>query len=164
MEKTCYSGIWRRIKRHGKGKEYNDCGYLIFEGEYFYGKHWNGKGYDGTEKNNLAYELKDGKEYIKVYYKGRLKFEGEFKNGLRNRKGKEYYNDWLKFEGEYKNDLRNGKGKEYNDKGNLIFEGEYLINRKWDGKGYDINGNGIYELHNGNGILKNMMNIILPKN
>ena len=30
-------------KRNGKGKEYNDNGDLIFEGEYLNGKRWNGK-------------------------------------------------------------------------------------------------------------------------
>ena len=42
-----------------------------------------------------------------------------------NIKGKEYdgESDNLLFEGEYKNGKRNGKGKEYNDVGELIFEG-----------------------------------------
>ena len=41
------------------------------------------------------------------------------------------------------------KGKEYL-KGKLEFEGEYLFNKKWNGKGYDENGNILYELINGN--------------
>ena len=45
------------------------------------------------------------------------------------------------------------KGKLYiNEK--LEFEGEYLYNRKWNGKGYDENCNIIYELINGNGQVK----------
>ena len=55
-----------------------------------------------------------------------------------NKKGKEYdsnYN-YLKFEGEYLNKKRNGKGKEYNWRGNLIFEGEYLIGYELRGKYY----------------------------
>ena len=48
---------------------------------------------------------------------------------------KEYdYNYNLIFEGEYKNGERNGKGKGYNGDGKLIFEGEYLNGRKWNGK------------------------------
>ena len=31
---------------------------------------------------------------------------------------------------------------------------KYLIDGKWDGKGYNQNGNVIYELHNGNGMVK----------
>ena len=46
---------------------------------------------------------------------------------------------------------RNGKGKEYFFNGKLKFEGEYLNNKKWNGKGYDENGNITYELINGNG-------------
>ena len=30
---------------------------------------------------------------------------------------------------------RNGKGKEYNHKGELIFEGEFLNGKRWNGKG-----------------------------
>ena len=42
---------------------------------------------------------------MKVYdYKGKLIFEGEYLNGLKNGKGKEYdYDGKLKFEGEYLN-------------------------------------------------------------
>ena len=36
----------------------------------------------------------------------------------------------------------------------MEFEGEYRYDRKWNGKGYDENGNIIYELINGNGKVK----------
>ena len=42
--------------------------------------------------------------------------------------------------------------KKYYNSGELKFEGEYLFDKKWNGKGYDKNGNIIYELNNGNGI------------
>ena len=42
------------------------------------------------------------------------------------------------------------KGKQY-IKGKLEYEGEYLFYNKWNGKGYDENGNIKYELINGNG-------------
>ena len=46
-------------------------------------------------------------------------------------KGKEYKDDGkLIFDGEYLDDKRNGKGKEYNDDGKLIFDGEYLNGEK----------------------------------
>ena len=68
--------------KNGKGKEYDNRGLLIFEGEYINGTR-NGK----------------GKEY---FDNGKLKFEGEYHYGLRNGKGKEYFkNGELKFEGEY---------------------------------------------------------------
>ena len=50
-------------------------------------------------------------------------------------KGKEYEGDELVFEGEYLNGKRwNGKGKEYFDD-KLLFEGEYLNGKRWNGYG-----------------------------
>ena len=42
------------------------------------------------------------------------------------------------------------KGKEYLN-GKLEFEGDYLFDKKFNGKGYDENGNIKYELINGDG-------------
>ena len=36
----------------------------------------------------------------------------------------------------------------------MEFEGEYLYNKKCNGKGYDNHGNLLYELKNGNGKVK----------
>ena len=85
-------------------------------------------------------------------------------NGKRHGKGKEYYNNGnIKFEGEYLNGKRNGKGKEYYYNGKIKFNGEYFNNKKWEGQGYDQKGNIIYELNNGNGIIKeyNAFDILL---
>ena len=100
---------------------------LRFEGEYLNGKR-HGK----------------GKEYNKY---SELTFEGEYLNGKRHGKGKEYNTfGELTFEGEYLNGKRNGKGKEY--KNYLLFEGEYLNNMRWNGTGYNAEGNAIYKLNN----------------
>ena len=40
----------------------------------------------------------------------------------------------------------------------LKYEGEYLYDKKWSGKGYDDNGNIIYELNNGNGTIEEYEN------
>ena len=40
----------------------------------------------------------------------------------------------LLYEGEYKDGKRNGKGKEYNSIGMLIFEGIFTNGEKWRGK------------------------------
>ena len=45
-------------------------------------------------------------------------------------------------------------GKYYYIDGKLEYEGEYLYNKKWNGKGYDEKGNIIYELNNGTGKVK----------
>ena len=102
-----------------------------------------------------------------------LIFEGKYKNGKRNGKGKEYYPDGkTKFEGEYLNgkikygkkyDIngkvilkidRNGKGKEYYNNGVIRFLGTYLNGKRWNGKGYNYYGNEIYELRSGCGKIK----------
>ena len=61
-------------------------------------------------------------------------FEGEYLNGLRNGKGI-YYTCYVRIECEFLNGRMNGKGKEYNNKGEIMFEGEYLNGKKWTGKG-----------------------------
>jgi len=38
--------------------------------------------------------------------------------------------------------MRNGKGKEYNNKGDLIYKGEYLNRKRWNGKGKEYNNDG----------------------
>ena len=80
-------------------------------------KKWNGKGFNGID--NIIYELKNGKGYIKEYY---------FNDKLK-----------LKFEGDYLDNYKI-KGKEYNG-GKLEYEGEYAFNKKWNGIGYDKNSN-----------------------
>ena len=61
------------------------------------------------------------------------------------------------FEGGYLNGKSNGNGKEYDNEGILIFEGQYLDNKKWDGKGYNKFNNIIYELKNGKGLMKEFL-------
>ena len=176
LDELRYEGEFLKGKKNGIGKEYNgDNKGLIFEGEFKNGLKWNGKGYDGL--NNIVYELKNGKGYVKYYlWNGKLFYECEYINGLRNGKGKEYnYFGNLTFDGEYM-EGRIKKGKQYYLEGGLLFEGEYLYNRKlkgkyynkgkleyegeflydkkYNGKGYDENGNIIYELKNGNGKVK----------
>ena len=62
-------------------------------------------------------------------------FEGEFKEGKRNGKGKEYNSDGkMIYEGEFLYGKRHGIGKEYDGDGLLIYDGEYAFG-KWHGKG-----------------------------
>ena len=99
--------IYKLKNGTGNIREYDDEGYLEYEGQYSNGKR-NGK----------------GKEYDN---NGKFLFEGEYLNGKRNGNGKEYDNNGnLLFEGIY----NNGKiwyGKEYkNNRIYKIFEGERL--------------------------------------
>ena len=140
-----FEGEYLNGQRNGIGKEYNYSGKLLFEGEYKYGRKWNGKFYNGND----IYELKDGKGNIKENRDYYITYEGEYKNGLRDGKGKEYfYENKFIFEGEYKygkrwngkfyygDELKNGKGfiRDYIYIYDTIFEGEYLYGEK-NGKG-----------------------------
>ena len=167
-----FEGEYINGMKNGKGKIYYSNGKIKFDGEFYYNRKWNGKGYDIN--NNIIYELKNGKGFIKEYnnngdllyeceylygsgngkgkvYNNNFIFEGEFMDGYKY-KGKEYYEGKLIFEGEYLYNLKR-RGKYYVDE-KLEYEGEYFFDKKWNGKGYDKNGNIIYELHNGNGNVK----------
>ena len=126
-------------------------------------------------KNQCQIELiieKNGN--VKEYYKNTniLVYEGEYKNGKRNGKGKEYYFDKsIKFQGEYLKGeplngtgldeigniilkLEKGIGKEYYDNGIIQFEGEYYKGRRWNGKGYNYKGKEEFKIKYGKGIGK----------
>ena len=79
---------------------------MQFKGEYKNGNRWNGKGYN--YKGEEIFEIKNGRGKGKIFdYKGNLKFEGEYLNGVRNGKGKEFYEDGrILFEGEYYDDIK----------------------------------------------------------
>ena len=119
-----------------RGIEYYIIGTKKFEGNYKYGKRWNGILYDINMKHN--YELKMGDGYIKEYYEnGCLLFEGEIKNGIKNGKGKEYDEcGHLIFEGDFNKGIKNGKGKIYNYSGDLIYDGEFVNGKKIKGNIY----------------------------
>ena len=196
--KIKFEGEYSKGKRNGKGREFDlDTGNLLFYGEYFNGKKWNGieityhifnwnrgKKFSEIEyikgkkwnikifdvKGNIIQELINGNGIISEYESPYiLIFEGEYKNGERNGKGKEYEIGKVQFEGEYLNGKKNGKGKEFeiikeplfevnnlNEKGKdksdiILFEGTYFDGKRWNGIGYDHNHNKIYELIDGNG-------------
>ena len=174
--KLIFEGEFKNGERNGKGKEYDYLGKVEFEGEYLNGEK-NGKGKEYS-LDDIIFEgeylngEKNGKG-IKYISRDKIEFEGEYKDGkkwsgkeydlkepvfyeLKDGKGffKQYYRDYF-FEGEYYNGERNGKGKEYNYGRNvLLFEGEYLNDKRWNGKGYDLFNKNIYILKNGNGFMK----------
>ena len=129
------------------GKKYKGIGYdkdNNKEDELKYGN-----GYVKEVKNDIIYEWKyvngeingNGKEYS---YDGQLNFEGEYLYGVKI-KGKEYLENEIIFEGEFINDKKwKGKGKEYNRINQLIFEGEYQYGLRLKGKEY-IKGKLVYE-------------------
>jgi len=124
---------------------------LIFEGEYLNGKKC-GYGneyryYTKTIENDSDSDNNSVKSFGSLlgFYS-----DHSYSSSEKNETGTIYF---LKFEGEYLFDFKK-RGKEYFRNEKLEFEGEYVLNKKWEGKGYDENGNVIYELHNGNGKVK----------
>ena len=131
-----FEGYYTNGKRNGRGKEYD--GDTIFEGEFLNGIK-NGKGVEYNQKSIL--------------------FEGEYLNGKKwNGIAKEYYyfkyssdKYKLKFVGNYCDGVK--IGIEYDSEGDLLFEGKYLDDKKWNGT--IINNNGfLYHIKNGNGKVK----------
>ena len=62
--------------------------------------------------------------------------------------GKEFNLDnKLIFEGEYKNKRKDGEGKEYHEcNGKIKFEGKYLKGKRWNGIGYNLDGEKDFEI------------------
>ena len=155
-----FEGEYLHGKRNGKGKEISHINKILFEGEYLNGCKWNGKIYD--TKNNKIYEIKNGCGYFKKFdCNNVLKIEGEYLNGKLNGEVKEYRNDFdvkgkFLYKGEYSYGKRNGKGKEYSKhNGELLFAGEFLNGKKWNGKLYNqFNTDEVYEIKNGRGMVK----------
>ena len=152
------------------GKKWNGKGCYIDIKKYCKDKNYrmeNELGYKFNEDDsNIYYEIKDGAGLMIDYDDEEYVYEGEYLNGERNGYGRDYklFNNYLFIhEGEYLNGKRNGKGKEYinNDiqsaiggSARLIFEGEYIKGKRWNGKGYDGNKKIVYEIKNGKGYIK----------
>ena len=167
-----YEGEYIEGKKSGKGKELSNFGELIYEGEYLNDKR-NGQGkeykygenflvFEGQFLNGQRWEG-IGKEYDTNVYC--LSFEGEYKTGKKNGKAKEYYYVYddsdpnrkikfkpkIKFEGNYLDGEKEGECMEYHKNGKIKFKGVYSKGLKWDGVGYDENGEIILEMKNGEG-------------
>ena len=133
-----YEGEFENDKRNGYGKEYKD-GKIIFEGKYLNGERWEGY----------------GKEFNNEINNDKIGFEGEYKNGKRNGKGKEYFNEnIIKFEGNYLDGEREGEGIEYFENGKIKFKGEFTEGKRKKGKGFNIKGEVVYEIKDGEGNIK----------
>ena len=112
-----------------KDDKFNGLGTLYYTNKCFY------KGYfkDGEKERGLE-TFPNGDEYTGVYKKNKFhgegilenkrlsyKYEGEFKNGLKEGKGTEKYKNGAVYSGEFKRNLRNGKGKLSKLDGSPIF-------------------------------------------
>ncbi len=132
----------------------------------------------GRRSGDGIYNYANGNEYIGEFYKGnkhgygKLKFyengkyvgcyEGYFKNGYYDGKGKIHMFDNYNYEGYFKKGKYDGKGKYYSNTGNLKYEGSFK-NGNFHGQGqYDEFNNKICYIGSfkkdkfcGKGVLKN---------
>jgi antitoxin component YwqK of YwqJK toxin-antitoxin module len=107
----------------------------------------NGLGKDYSADGKLIYEgdfkndLRDGNG---VYYYNGYKYIGQFKEGKEDGQGKLYTPDGvLTYEAEFKSDLPEGKGKQYTITGTLVYEGDFKAG-KYNGEGIGYYSEGKY--------------------
>ena len=93
---------------------------------------------EGHDKKDLSQEINYETYITDLLFVGEYIDDNAVKDKRnRNGKGFEYHDNKFVFEGEYKNGIIvNGKGKIYDNKGNIIFNGEY-INGKRNGHVYE---------------------------
>ena len=97
--------------------------------------------YKGSQKGETLqwvgyFDNGEKSKFGKLYNdEGRLIYEGEYKNGIRNGEGTYHYNRGLKYEGEFANGLREGHG---------VFQWE--DGTRWEGpfKNNEMHGQGTY--------------------
>ena len=158
-----YKAEYKDGKRNGYGEE--NKGEHTFKGEFKDGEYWNGKYKEEDCHYSESEWYPDEKRYYTI-------LEAEYKDGkiwnasgyINITKGSGigtiydnhtyYKNETLLFKGMYSDGEKNGKGCEYYENGKIKFEGEYFHDKRWNGQGYDPNGNIVYELKKGKGIIK----------
>lgn len=152
-----YRGEIKNGLRNGFGEEIN------LKGNYYYAGIWK----NGKRTGNCLI-LKKREDGVNVYFSknktitglfkmtgegtyiwpNQEKYVGNWKEGMRNEKGKKYYlNGVLEYDGEWENDKKEGKGKVYREKdGSLSYDG-YWINGERNGWGtyYRESGKKKYE-------------------
>ena len=126
-----------------EGKEYYCNGQIIFIGEYYDGRRWNGNiyNYQGKEINEVKY----GKWEVNDDNINKLKYEGKFLNDMKNGKGREYYersdltNNGLYLSNKKKQteyDENGSKKEKINSDNELIYSGTFLKGKRWNGFEY----------------------------
>jgi hypothetical protein len=133
-EDDTYVGHMINGLKNGKGK-YTFKNGNIYDGEYKNDK-MNGYGiYEDMEFIYEGYFLNDKKhgQGSEVNKTNTYRYEGEWKDNLKNGLGKEILPDKSRYEGTYLNGKKNGKGKLYLSNGS-IYDGE-LKNDKLEGHG-----------------------------
>lgn len=165
LTSVCYIGKFKDGFKDGYGIEYWEFGgkYLVdYEGDFKKGK-YHGEGIDYLSEVSVPYDsITEMRE--KIYSQTEentvrvepiclsLKYyEGEFKEGEYDGKGKAYWSvvdnkEILTYEGEFEAGTFNGDGISYFDNGNIEYKGKFK-NGYYNGKGtlYDEQGNIVHK-------------------
>lgn len=132
-----YTGIPKCISIE-EAKEFSSKGELLFEGSFVLDRSFNHIWY-----NSFDLWKKDGEGTEYYENTDRVKFEGEYKLGLREGNGNEFYdNGQLKITGNWVNNILQGEVQIYYENGNLAYNGQWFDFKR--------NGYGIQYYENGN--------------
>jgi hypothetical protein len=124
---TKYVGSWVNGKRDGQGTQtYPNEGTKT----YPTGSKYLGEWKDGKMNGQGTYTNSYGDKYV-----------GEYKDGERIGQGTLTWTNGDKYVGSWKNGNRNGQGTTTIYESGNKYVGEYKDNQKWNGTGYDKNGN-----------------------
>ena len=172
-----YEGEFEEGQFHGMGK-WTSQNEEIIEGEFRNGQPWNVKRYDSNEI--CSYSIKDGIPAWGECEFDLNKYEGEWKNNFPNGNGVlktgdfHYEGEWLNgefhgkgyleefsetdyegrhyflnYEGEFKSGKKHGQGTWTSHNSKTI--GEFRDDNPWNTKRYDLSGNLIDEIKEGDG-------------
>lgn len=143
---TIYDGTVQLGKCNGLGKQFDDKGQLVYEGQFVddaYGGdgvlyYLSGiKAYEGEFSSNLFNGI--GKAYSEG---GALVYEGEFSNGYYSGKGVVYFeNGTVKYRGDFLNGKYQGEGILFDEEGVKRYSGSF-VNGLFDGVGKLFNSDG----------------------
>ena len=122
-----YSGTLKDGVLQGYGKEYDEEGFVTYEGEFTDGA-WNGSG-TVFEAGAAVYEgqLKDGvyDGLGRLYEEGELVYSGYFAGGAANGTGAAYRNGVKLYEGGFAGGIYHGEGVEYYESGAVSYKGSF---------------------------------------
>ena len=159
-----YKGGWRDNRLHGVGTILSeDSGHIVFRGRFDHGKRVGyGREFSEDRRRKVLYrgEFAQGKKTgVGAYYyedvdggpsDGRMKFEGELRNGRFHGHGVLYFRPTelraarcAQYRGSFKNGLKHGYGTEFAKSGEVVYAGGWRLGfRHGDGIVYHQNWNG----------------------
>lgn len=134
----------------GKGKEYDEAGRIVYDGDYVDGLYeGSGKLYkEGVLVYSGQFTAGEFAGEGSLYEGGELVYEGAFRAGKRNGVGTAYEDGAVCYTGDFTDDRYNGDGKAYYPDGTLKYQGSY-VDGAYSGEGTAFFPNGRMEYKGG---------------